>query len=62
MNYINDLDYIDDEGHLHIMCACGHTVSGSVKEGDKILLCPNCRYLSQVIIEYQERIPDNYMK
>jgi len=60
MKQINDLDYIDDEGHLHIMCACGHTVSGSVKVGDKIPLCPNCRWSIKFgygKIVYPDRLP-----
>ncbi|MBC8489858.1 MAG: hypothetical protein H8D45_27900 [Bacteroidetes bacterium] len=53
-----ELDYKDEEG-WHIMAACGHRVSGAVKEGDKISLCPNCQFLlrfKQIPIIYPERL------
>jgi len=61
-----ELDYIDDNGIFHLMCACGHTVSGSVKPGDKIALCPNCKWklrfrlAANVDIPYPELLPDEY--
>lgn len=52
-------DYVDEQGRLHIMAACGHTVSGGVKLGQKITLCPNCRFIAMfkdVWIVYPERM------
>lgn len=57
----NELDYVDDDGTLFVMCACGHRVSGSVSLGDKIALCPNCAFLARfgpVKIVYPDRLPD----
>lgn len=54
------LDYKDESG-WHIMAACGHTVSGAVKEGDKITLCPNCQFLlrfKKIPILYPDRVSD----
>ena len=54
-------EYRDEKGQLHVLCACGHYVSGSVKPGDKILLCPNCRLTlvceGTVDIPYPEQMP-----
>jgi hypothetical protein len=57
---IDELDYVGDDGVFHLMCACGHRVSGDVKQGDKIDLCPNCSFLLQfqpVTIIYPDRLP-----
>ncbi len=37
-------DYQDANGTWHIVCGCGHTVTG-VRPGTKISLCPNCLFL-----------------
>ena len=54
------LDYQDDQGVQWIMAACGHRVGGAVKLGDKVLLCPNCRFLvrfQSIKVVYPERMP-----
>lgn len=56
---MQELDYLDSDNNWHIMCACGHTVSGDVKPGDKIAVCPNCRFLlnlgQKIVIVYPDR-------
>jgi len=63
MDENSELDYQDENGVWHIMCACGHTVSGAAKLGDKIATCPNCRFRlafgSPVMVMYPERLPDD---
>jgi len=52
------LDYQDESAAWHIICACGHTVSGP-KPGTLISLCPNCRFVMRfkaVPIVYPERL------
>jgi len=56
------MDYIDDDGVQWVMAACGHRVGGSPKPGDKIALCPNCRFLikfQKIDIVYPELLPDD---
>ena len=51
-------DYVDETGTQWVMAACGHRVGGGVKVGQKINLCPNCRFLmgfQDVPIVYPER-------
>lgn len=40
-------NYTDEKGNYHLMCACGHTVTGGVKEGMKVTLCPNCSFVAR---------------
>ena len=58
-----DPEYRDEKGRLHVLCACGHYVSGSVKPGDKILLCPNCRLRlrleGSIPLPYPGQVPAN---
>jgi hypothetical protein len=60
------LDYQDEQGVWHIMCACGHTVSGSPRPGDKIIACPNCQLKLvvgiTVVAKYPERIPEGLLR
>ena len=59
-----ELDYQDDDGNWWVMAACGHHVGGTVKLGDKIALCPNCRFLGgfhNIKIIYTERLPDEFI-
>lgn len=56
------LDYQDEEGTWWVMCACGHRCGGSPRPGDKIALCPNCRFTlgftgGSVPIVYEDRVP-----
>jgi predicted nucleic acid-binding Zn ribbon protein len=55
------LDYVDDEGRLWIMCACGHRVTGLAKMGKRKALCPNCQLLAmcgeKIKIIYPKRLP-----
>lgn len=56
------MDFVDDNGVQWVMAACGHRVGGSVKPGDKIAMCPNCRFLNRfqrVEVVYPERLPDD---
>jgi hypothetical protein len=56
---ITAMEYTDADG-LHIMCACGHYVSGGVKTGDKMALCPNCMFLAKfghIPVVYPEQLP-----
>ena len=56
------LDHQDDASVWWIMAACGHRVGGAVKPGDKILLCPNCRWLARfqsIKVVYPERMPES---
>ena len=56
------LDYRTEDG-WHIMAACGHRVSGAVKPGDKIALCPNCQFrlrFHSIPIQYPDRLPESY--
>ena len=56
-----ELDYQDKDGNWWVMAACGHRVGGTVKVGDKIALCPNCRLAGRfhnIEIPYPERLPD----
>lgn len=58
------LDYYDEGGELHVMAACGHRVSGSVKMGEKITLCPNCMLLIRfgtINAVYPERISESVL-
>ena len=60
-----ELDYQDDNGDWWIMAACGHRVGGAVKGGDKITLCPNCRFslrFGNIIIAYPDRLPEGWDK
>ena len=60
MNDDKPMDYVDVDGTQWVMCACGHRAGGGVKPGDKIMLCPNCRFLARfggVEIVYPERMP-----
>ena len=54
-------DYVDDDGVQWVMCACGHRAGGGVKVGDKIAMCPNCRFIGMVTgsvdIVYPHRLP-----
>ena len=53
------MEYLDDDG-LHIMCACGHYMSGAVKMGDKRVMCPNCMFLTRfktIDVVYPDRLP-----
>ena len=55
------LDYVDDEGVLWVMSACGHRTGGGVKVGQKITLCPNCMFLvrfKRIPIVYPERMKE----
>jgi len=56
-----DPDYQDAEGTWHVMCACGHRVTGTVRPGDRIALCPNCRLRArhgeQILVQYEDRLP-----
>ena len=54
------LDYVDDDGTQWVMCACGHRAGGAPKPGDKIALCPNCKFLigfQKIDVVYPERLP-----
>ena len=56
------MEYTDDNG-LHVMCACGHYVSGAVSSGDKIAVCPNCRFLvrfQNIEAVYPDQLPEQY--
>lgn len=56
-------EYTDDKGALHILCACGHYVSGP-KSGARIDLCPNCALLlrirGSVPVERPDRLARGY--
>lgn len=56
------LDYTDPDG-VHVMCACGHRVTGA-EIGDQIALCPNCTMLASpgtsVTVAYPDRLPNRY--
>jgi hypothetical protein len=57
------LEYQDSEGRWWIMAACGHHVGGSVKPGQHISLCPNCRFLirfGEIPVEYPERLEESH--
>lgn len=59
------IDFVDDNGTQWIMAACGHHVGGGVKTGDKIDLCPNCRFLIRfkaIDIVYPERLSSHVVK
>ena len=52
------LDYVDDNGTQWVMASCGHRVGGGVRVGQKIDLCPNCRFLMRfhsIPVMYPER-------
>ena len=54
------MEYTDADG-LHLMCACGHYVSGGVKSGQKMALCPNCNFLlrfQRIKVVYPEQLPE----
>lgn len=55
------MEYTDDDG-LHVMCACGHYVSGGVRAGEKITMCPNCRFTAylagRIEIVYPNQLPE----
>lgn len=56
------MHYKDKEGVQWVMSACGHYTGGSVKSGDKIALCPNCRFLAgfqPIDIAYPELLPSD---
>ena len=58
------MEYTDDDG-LHVMCACGHYVSGGVKPGDHMALCPNCMFLARfqsIEAVYPEQLPEQYRR
>jgi len=60
----HDLDYQDAEGNWHIMCACGHTVTGP-KPGAIISLCPNCQWLitfKSIPVVYPERVEKEHVQ
>ena len=56
------MDYVDSNGVQWVMAACGHYVGGTPRPGDKIPVCPNCRFLARfhaIDIVYPELLPDN---
>ena len=53
------MEYTDEDG-LHVMCACGHYVSGGVKSGQKVEMCPNCMFLIRfqpISVVYEDQLP-----
>ena len=40
-------EYTDEHG-LHVLCGCGHYVSGGVQTGRKADFCPTCRLILRV--------------
>jgi len=54
------VDYRDAEDKCHVMCACGHYVTGP-ELGANIALCPNCnfraRFGERIPLVYPERMP-----
>jgi hypothetical protein len=54
------LDYNDVAGSAHVMCACGHYVTGPVL-GTNIALCPNCEFRARlgesIAVVYPDRLP-----
>jgi hypothetical protein len=54
------MEFYDEKGALHVMAACGHYVSGSVKPGMKIAVCPNCRFagmFKDILVVYPGQLP-----
>jgi len=55
-------DYYDRDGKPHVMCACGHWVTGPAI-GTKIAMCPNCnfraRFGESIEVKYLNRLPSD---
>ena len=54
------MEFTDEDG-MHVMCACGHYVSGAVYHNDKIATCPNCSFLGRfqrIVVVYPEQLPE----
>ena len=55
--------YTDELGVFHLVAACGHHITGAVKSGDRVVVCPNCsmrlRLGKEVDILYPKRLPED---